>query len=57
MAQKVNIVGELDGKAISSDVKTRIQDALKKALTDEVIGIVPTHHLSVTHFSIVYDVA
>ena len=56
---RTTIVGEADGKPLSDDVKTKVQDALKSAIEKELIptvgGIVGTHHWSVTHGSIVFD--
>jgi hypothetical protein len=59
MAETITIVGELDGKPLASATQTKVQDALKKTLTAEIIpavgGVVGTHHWSSTHISIVFD--
>jgi hypothetical protein len=56
------IVGEVDGKAITKEQKTKVENALKSVVERELIppvsgggGIVGTHHWSVTHFSIVFE--
>ncbi len=57
MAEKVTLEGKIDDKPIPNELKTKVQNALKTSLAAElkVPGLVPSHHFSVTHFSIVYD--
>jgi hypothetical protein len=59
MAQKVTIEGKIDDKPIPHELKTKVEHALKGSLESElkVAGFVPTHHFSVTHYSVVYDQA
>jgi hypothetical protein len=62
MAEAVTIVGDVDGKPLfaSNAVKAKVHQALKKVIENELIptvgGIVPNRHVSITHFSIVFDV-
>ena len=57
MVPKITIDGKVDDKPMSHDVKAKVQDALKGALQKEFVpgSIVPNHHFSITHFSVVYD--
>lgn len=59
MAEKVTIDGKLDDKMMPTELKTKVQAALMSVLQKELTvkgpGIVPTHHFSVTHFSVVFD--
>ena len=63
MARKTTaaVVGEVDGKALSKEQKSKVEHALKAVVESELIppggggGIVGTHHWSVTHFSVVFD--
>jgi len=59
MAAKITLDGKIDDKPMPAALKTKVESALKSSLESElkVGGIVPTHHFSVTHFSIVYDQA
>jgi hypothetical protein len=55
MAENLTIVGELDGQPMSTEQKAKVQNALKGALEREILipTVVGTHHISVTHLSIV----
>ncbi len=57
MAERINIVGEVDGKPMANEMKVKVEGALKTALQQEISAqrIVGTHHYSVTHLSIVVD--
>ena len=53
-------VGEVDGKTLTKDQKSKVEHALKSVVQSELTpvgggGIVGTHHWSVTHFSIVFE--
>ncbi|MGP0017727.1 MAG: hypothetical protein ACLPHP_04090 [Candidatus Sulfotelmatobacter sp.] len=61
MAPKTTIAGKLDDKPIPDALKTKVEHALKDVLEAEIPkvggGVVGTHHISITHFSIVWDQA
>ena len=56
MAEKATIEGKIDDKPIPHALASKVEGALKSALESElkVPGLVPTHHFSVTHYSVVY---
>lgn len=62
MAEAVTVVGDVDGRPlfVSDAVKARVHQALKTTIENELIptvgGIVPNRHVSITHFSVVFDV-
>jgi hypothetical protein len=51
------VEGTIDSTPLSPAVKSKVQTALKSSLESEltVVGIVPSHHASITHFSITWD--
>jgi hypothetical protein len=59
MAETINIVGEVDGKPLSTQDRTKVHDALKKSLHSELIpavaGLTGSRHFSSTHISIVFS--
>jgi|HubBroStandDraft_6_1064221.scaffolds.fasta_scaffold1300946_1 hypothetical protein len=57
MAQKITVEGKIDDKPLPPELKTKVQNALKSSLETELKtpGLVPSHHFSVTHYSVVYD--
>jgi hypothetical protein len=58
MAEKVTIEGKIDDKPMPQALKTKVQDALKTALQAELTvkgPNTPTHHYSITHYSVVFD--
>jgi hypothetical protein len=59
MAEKATLEGKIDDKPIPHAVASKVEGALKNALTSELktAGIIPTHHFSVTHYSVVFTQA
>jgi hypothetical protein len=62
MAEKkvtTSIVGEVDHKPLTKDQKSKVEHALKSAVQAEIIpfggGIIGSHHLSITHWSVVWE--
>jgi hypothetical protein len=51
------IAGTVDKKPLSPASQTKVQDALKSALHDEltVVGFRPPHHIEITHIDITFD--
>jgi hypothetical protein len=59
MAEKATIEGKIDDKPLPPAIASKVEGALKNALASELktAGIIPTHHFSVTHYSVVYTQA
>ncbi len=59
MAAKVTVEGKIDDKSLPPAIASKVEGALKSALESElkVPGLVPTHHFSITHYSVVYTQA
>jgi hypothetical protein len=60
MAETITVVGVADDKPLTHEVKSKVQNALKAALTQELArreGIVSAHHYSISHTSIVFEQA
>jgi hypothetical protein len=56
MAATTTFEGNVDNKPLQPAVKAKVESALKSALESEITSvIVPTHHFSITHYSVVYD--
>lgn len=56
MAATTTLEGNLDNKPLQPALKGKVESALKTALEGELkaAAIVPTHHFSITHYSVVY---
>jgi hypothetical protein len=54
---QATVEGSIDNAPLAAGVKAKVQTALKSSLEAELtlVGIVPTHHASLTHFSITWD--
>lgn len=55
MAEKHSITGTVGNKPIPPAAQTKVQDALKTALHDELVGIRPPFHIEITHIDITFD--
>jgi|HubBroStandDraft_4_1064222.scaffolds.fasta_scaffold65072_2 hypothetical protein len=57
MAEQHAVTGTVDKKPLSHEMQTKVQDALKSALSAELTlpGVRPPHHIEITHIDITFD--
>jgi hypothetical protein len=57
MAEKAAVTGNVGGKPLSHASQTKVQDALKTALHEELLTIHRPTHIEITHIDITIEKA